>query len=99
VLTLVLRYVQGAARDSVEASRAEQRTGMTDDEWWSANAPLLEMVFDAGRYPTAARVGVAAGKAYGAAFDPGHAFEFGLQRVLDGIEAFVRARSAQPGRQ
>jgi hypothetical protein len=71
---------------------------MTDDEWWSANAPLLEKVFDAERYPTAARVGEAAAEAYGAAYDPEHAFEFGLQRVLDGIEAFVGARSEQPDR-
>jgi hypothetical protein len=62
------------------------------------SAPGSEIFCQKRRAP-AARVGVAAGKAYGAAFDPGHAFEFGLQRVLDGIEAFVRARSAQPGRQ
>jgi AcrR family transcriptional regulator len=98
VITLVLGYVQGVARDAVEASQAERRTGMTDDEWWLANAPLLEKVFDAERYPTAARVGTAAGAAYEAAYDPEHAFEFGLQRVLDGIEAFVQARSTQPGR-
>jgi len=96
VLTLVLGYVQGAARNAVEASQAERRTGTTDDEWWAANAPLLEKVFDAERYPTAARVGAAAGAAYEAAYDPEHAFEFGLQRVLDGIEVLVRARSAQP---
>jgi AcrR family transcriptional regulator len=95
VLTLVLGYVQGAARNAVEASQAERRTGMTDDEWWSANAPLLEKVFDANRYPTAARVGAAAGATYEAAYDPEHAFEFGLQRVLDGIEALVRSRSAR----
>ncbi len=95
VLTLVLEHVQGAARRSLEASQAEKRTGKTDDEWWAANAPLLEKVFDADRYPTAARVGAAAGAAYEAAYDPEHAFEFGLQRVLDGVEAFVRQRSVE----
>jgi Tetracyclin repressor-like, C-terminal domain len=72
---------------------------MTDYEWWSANAPLLERVFDAGSYPTASRVGTAAAAAYGGSYDPEHAFDFGLQRVLDGIEAFVQARSAQADRQ
>jgi hypothetical protein len=45
---------------------------MTDDEWCSANAaPLLEKVFDVNRYPTAARVGAAAGATtYEAAYDP-----------------------------
>lgn len=96
VLTLVLGYVQGAARSAVEAAQAEKRTGKTDNEWWAANAPLLEKVFDADRYPTAARVAAAAGEALQAAYDPDRAFEFGLERVLDGVEALVEARSARP---
>jgi AcrR family transcriptional regulator len=95
VLTLVLGYVQGAARTSVEASQAERRTGMTDEDWWSANSPLLEKVFDPDRYPTASRVGLAAGEAYQAAYDPEYAFEFGLRRVLDGIEALIRLRAGR----
>lgn len=96
VVTLISEYVRGSARGAVEASHAESRTGMTDEQWWYARAPLLEKVFDADRYPTAARVGEAAGDAY----RPERAFEFGLGRVLDGIEAFVRSRSEQePGRQ
>lgn len=94
VLTLVLGYVGGVARGAVEVSQAERRTGKTDDEWWEANAPLLEKVFDAERYPTATRVGAAAGEALQAAYAPERAFEFGLERVLDGIEALIRARSA-----
>jgi hypothetical protein len=96
VLALVLGHAEGAARRAAEATEAEERTGRTDAEWWAANAPLLEKVFDPGRYPTAARVGPAAGAAYAAAFSPEHAFEFGLQRVLDGVEALVSARAAQP---
>jgi len=94
VLILVLGHVEGAARRATEAAEAERRTGKTDEEWWRSNAPLLEKVFDAERYPTAARVGPAAGEAYGAAYSPERAFEFGLQRVLDGVEALVEARSA-----
>jgi hypothetical protein len=66
---------------------------MTEEQWWGASAPILSRVFDANRYPTAARVGAAAGEAYGAASDPEHAFEFGLQRVLDGIAVLVQARA------
>jgi len=92
VLTLVLGYVQGAARTSVESSQAEQSTGMSDYEWWSANAPLLQEVFDFEQYPIASRIGLAAGEAHEAAYDPEYAFEFGLGRVLDGIEFLVRSR-------
>jgi AcrR family transcriptional regulator len=93
VLTLVLGYVAGAARGSVEAAQAKARTGVSDDEWWAANAPLLAQVIDAGRFPIASRVGSAAGEEYGAPYSPDYAFTFGLERVLDGIEAFVRSRT------
>lgn len=94
VVTLVNGYVSGAARGAVEAAQARQHTGVSDEQWWYAHAPYLARVFDPRRYPTAARVGAAAGEAHNTAYDPGHSFEFGLQRVLDGIEAFVSARTA-----
>lgn len=96
VLTLVLGHVGGVARGTVKASQAERHIGKTDDEWWEANAPFLEKVFDAERYPTAARVGVAAGEALQAAYAPERAFEFDLERVLDGVEALIRAHQAHP---
>jgi AcrR family transcriptional regulator len=94
VLTLVLGYVQSSARQALEATLVEQRTGLTDDEWWSAQAPLLDQVIDPDRFPVATRVGTAATEAYRGLWDPDHTFEFGLQRVLDGIEALVGARRA-----
>ena len=99
VLALILGHVESAAQGAVEATQAEDRTGKTDDEWWSANAPLLEKVFDPERYPIAARVGAAAGAAYGAAYDPEHALKFGLHRILDGVEALVRSRQEKDRRQ
>ena len=88
-LTLVLQYVQGAARGAVEAAQAEGRTGMTDRQWWEAHAPLLEQVYDAERFPTATAIGAEVGAALQSAFDPSAAFEFGLARVLDGLELYV----------
>ncbi|XVV07710.1 TetR/AcrR family transcriptional regulator [Actinosynnema sp. CA-248983] len=92
VLTLVLGHVRAAARLAVESARVEQRTGLSDEQWWAAAAPVLASVFDPARFPVAARVGAAAGEAHGGAYSGEHAFEFGLQRVLDGVEALVRAR-------
>ncbi|WP_433613316.1 TetR/AcrR family transcriptional regulator [Dactylosporangium sp. CA-139114] len=88
LLSLVLDYVTGAARAAVLADQAEQRTGRSDTEWWEAWAPLLSEVLDPARFPTAARVGQAAGEEYGAG-DPVRTFTFGLQRVLDGIARFM----------
>jgi hypothetical protein len=55
-------------------------------------------VFDPARFPTAARVGPAAGAAYQAAYDPEHAFAFGLERILDGGRGAgaVAARGCDP---
>jgi AcrR family transcriptional regulator len=92
VLTLLLGYVAGAARGTVEAAQVERRTGMTDEQWWAAQAPLLEQVLDPERYPIASAVGSAAGEANQGAYDPNHAFEFGLQRVLDGIDVFIQRK-------
>jgi AcrR family transcriptional regulator len=98
VLTLVIGYVQSAARVALEATLVEQRTGLTDEQWWQAQAPLLEQVIDAGRFPIADRVGTAAAIAYGGLWDPDHAFEFGLERVLDGIGVLIEARTTAAGR-
>ena len=95
VLTLVAGHVEGAARRSMEAAQAEQLTGISDEQWWRARAPILGSLVDFSRYPTASRVGTAAGEAYNSAYNADAAFEFGLQRVLDGIDALVRDRTAR----
>jgi AcrR family transcriptional regulator len=97
VLTLVIGYVQSAARVALEATLVEQRTGLTDEQWWEAQAPLLDQVIDAGRFPVADRVGTAAAIAYGGLWDAGHTFEFGLERVLDGVGVLIEARRPATG--
>jgi AcrR family transcriptional regulator len=91
VVTLVAGFVSSAARTARDQATTQQQSGVTDAEWWEANAPVLEKVMDGSRYPIAGRVGQAAGEAYQAASNPKLAFEFGLARVLDGILAFVGA--------
>ena len=93
VIALINDYVQGAARGAVDAIGVQQATGIDDETWWAAAAPWLSQVFDPRRYPVAARVGAAAGEHHRAAYNPAHAFEFGLQRVLDGIGTLIRPPS------
>lgn len=92
VLTLVLNHVQGAARLDTDAAQVQQRTGLTDQQWWNAHAPYLAMIGDPQRFPVAARVGTAAGAEHQAAYSGEHTFEFGLERILDGVEALVESR-------
>ncbi|MFG1921708.1 TetR/AcrR family transcriptional regulator C-terminal domain-containing protein [Cryptosporangium sp. NPDC048952] len=88
-LTFVLGFVETCARAAADVRAARYESAMSDGEWWAANQPLLELVFDASRYPLAARVGAAAGETHGAAYSPAHAYEFGLERVLDGLAALI----------
>jgi AcrR family transcriptional regulator len=85
---LVGHYVAGAAARAAEADEAQRRTGVSDDEWWAARESVWEQYFDPDRYPTLSAMWDAG------AFDArADAFEFGLHRVLDGIEAYL-AREA-----
>lgn len=93
VFGVVAGYVQGAARTSVEAAREEKDTGITDEQWWTTHGPLMAEYIDQDRYPTLTSI-----RDWGAFDETDAAFEFGLQRILDGIEVFVRARSEQPDR-
>jgi AcrR family transcriptional regulator len=89
-LTLVLGYVRDATASLIEWRTL--RTGQSDDEWWATLAPDLNRLLDQERFALAMRVGTAATTHYNGVHDAEHAFEFGLQRVLDGIEAFVRGK-------
>lgn len=88
-LTLLLNHVEGAARSATDAALAEQRTGISELEWWEAVSPVLERHFDPARFPFAARIGEAAGAANQSVTAPDHGFAFGLERILDGIAALI----------
>lgn len=88
-LTYLLTFVQANSRAAADARAAQNDSAMDDQQWWEANAPLLARVFDEDAYPTAGRVGAAAGAAHGSAYDTDHAYAFGLQRVLDALGTLV----------
>lgn len=91
VLSLVLAHVWSSARQTGAAERAESQGG--DEEWWQQARPLLATVMAPERYPHAARIGEAAGQAYGSTVDPARAYAFGLHSILDGIEALIERRT------
>ncbi|MET9761398.1 TetR/AcrR family transcriptional regulator [Streptomyces sp. NPDC006372] len=79
-------YVVGAARTQLYEREAERRTGLTDAEFWQAQVPHLEKAMASGRYPVMASLSE---DTFGPDFDH---FEFGLQRILDGLEVLVARR-------
>jgi AcrR family transcriptional regulator len=91
-LTYLLSFVQASARAAADTHAAQQDSALTDQQWWEVNAPLLARVLDEDAYPIAARVGTAAGAAHGSAYNPEHAYAFGLRRVLDAFAALIDHR-------
>ena len=91
-VALLAGFASNIARAEHAVRRAERESGMTDLEWWEANAETLGEVMAHRSYPLAGRVGQAAGEAYQAASDPGRELEFGLDRIVDGLFAHIAAR-------
>ncbi len=79
-------YVSGAARTSIEGARVEKESGISDEQWWSLYGPLVYEYTDPERYPNLT------GLSWDWEDDP---FEFGLRRVLDGVEALVQAHAGR----
>ena len=88
LVTLITGFVRGTVGGVQEKADAERATGITEDQWWAATEPYVAQVFDPERFPTAARVGPVAGEELGAG-DPHRSFEFGLERLLDGIGVLI----------
>lgn len=88
-LTVLLTFVHGTARTAIAADEDRRSSGLTDEQWWQANGPLLAEVLDQNAFPRATRIGTAAGAANGSAYDPQRAYAFGLQRILAGVSALI----------
>ncbi|MFD1537681.1 TetR/AcrR family transcriptional regulator [Nonomuraea guangzhouensis] len=84
VVGLVARFVDSEAVRLAEVARTERLSGVSEEEWWGARDTLYARL---DRYPTLTHLWEAGG--YDEPEDP---FEFGLRRVLDGIEVLVQER-------
>ncbi|TMR91091.1 TetR/AcrR family transcriptional regulator [Nonomuraea basaltis] len=81
---LVGRFVDAEALVLVETQREERRSGVPEEEWWGARDALYDRL---DRYPTISYLWTAGG------WDaPEDSFEFGLRRLLDGIETLINRR-------
>jgi len=87
VLTTIDGYVVGATRGEIMYSRAVDETGLSDEEFWGRQSPVLGDAMASGEYPAMAGLSE---DAFGRGWD--ESFEWGLQRVLDGIESLVGSR-------
>ncbi len=93
---LLFDYVRGAVRSAHEAREVVKHTGMTDEQWMAMAEPALLEILSEADFPIVRRVGEACMAAYQGGWAPDRGFEFGLQRVLDGVEMFIARRNSRP---
>ncbi|MGW6690814.1 TetR/AcrR family transcriptional regulator C-terminal domain-containing protein [Streptomyces sp. NPDC054961] len=80
-LTL-LNYARGIAFNLETEREAEASSGLDNEEWMDTQEPALLAILDTGRFPALSRLATA-----GYDLDLDALFEFGLQRLLDGLAA------------
>ena len=91
VIMLVSGYVRTLATTEADVEAAIRASGVTPDEWMSAYPRMLTRLTDPARFPALATF-IAAG-VFDVHDDPDDEFSFGLERILDGLNALVRTRS------
>ena len=80
----VANYVRGTAIGIEAEAQAEQETGLTDEQWMTGQENRFAEVMASGRYPMLSRYLTREPE-----FDLDQLMEFGLQRLLDGLERLV----------
>jgi len=91
VNVLLFAYVRGLASALEAETQAERDTGLTSDEWMETQDATLRSMLTSGALATFHRMAAEDGFD----FDLDSLFEFGLERLLDGLEAFVGAQSSR----
>ncbi|WP_444949225.1 TetR/AcrR family transcriptional regulator C-terminal domain-containing protein [Micromonospora ureilytica] len=85
LVAALANHVRGTAVNLEREAEAEQDTGLTDDEWMAAQADVLGGLLAAGEFPHLTRLTRTA-----VDLNVESLFEFGLQRLLDGVERLLK---------
>ncbi len=92
MISVVDGFVSAVARSQVNSAQAEQRTGVSEEEFWAAQEPVLVKMMESGRFPT-----LAALHEDTFTFSYEDVFEFGLKVVLDGLAVLVEGSAPATG--
>jgi AcrR family transcriptional regulator len=85
-ITLV-NYVRGTAVNLELEADAEAASGLNSEEWLDTQGPALRSIVHPGRFPVFERI-----TATDYDFNLQNLFEFGLQRLLDGLTTLIDGR-------
>jgi DNA-binding transcriptional regulator YhcF (GntR family) len=84
VAVTLFSYVRGTAINLESEAEAVRDTGLTDDEWMQTQEARMAAIALSGQFPTLARV-----VEKDIDFNLETFFEFGLQRMLDGLAVLI----------
>ena len=85
--TTLFGHVRGLAFNLESEAQAEQDSGLTSDEWMQTQEHGFRVIADAGDFPLLTRLVNSDME-----FDLDELFEFGLGRLLDGLERYLAER-------
>jgi AcrR family transcriptional regulator len=91
VNVLLFAYVRGVASALEAETQAQRDTGVTSDEWMETQDAALRSMLTSGALATFHRMAAEEGFD----FDLDSLFEFGLERLLDGLETFLLSPSSR----
>ncbi|WP_030299455.1 TetR/AcrR family transcriptional regulator C-terminal domain-containing protein [Streptomyces katrae] len=86
---MMLNYARGVAVHLESEQEAEAHSGLDSEEWMDTQEPALLAILATGRFPELSRLAKA-----GYDLDLDALFEFGLQRLLDGLATLLNESSA-----
>ncbi|MGW2419391.1 TetR/AcrR family transcriptional regulator C-terminal domain-containing protein [Streptomyces sp. NPDC001709] len=86
---MLLNYARGIAVNLEAEKDAEAHSGLDSEEWMDTQEPALLAILATGRFPALSRL---AETSYDLDLDA--LFEFGLQRLLDGLASLLNESSA-----
>jgi AcrR family transcriptional regulator len=85
---LLLGYVQNSLRQELAWDELRRRSGMTRQAWMYRSSAYAQQLIDSGEHPMFTRIVKEARQPH---MDPDAAFRYGLERVLDCIQALLPA--------
>jgi hypothetical protein len=88
LLSVIDGYTRGASDTSISLARARAR-GLSEAEWAAAVGADLGRAIGDPRFPAFAAILTAPSDGKGRTME--ESFDFGLQRVLDGIELYIKS--------
>ncbi|GAA1184446.1 TetR/AcrR family transcriptional regulator [Nesterenkonia xinjiangensis] len=92
IITALDSYAVGTVRQEILWQNAPAETGMTDEEFWNHQLPILEEVMASGRFPSMAALSE---DTFSGSWED--SFAFGLNLLLDGLEQKLNRRSSEAG--